>query len=176
MKTNIKVSDSIYRSYVAQRKLIAETEYAETYEFMHQNRIYQATLIKRRANKYSVIHCKDNSIIWEQKPRLYLMNAQFVGDIKGQRKEYYEERLQKVDDLRALYAEMMQKEQCFSLKDLAVSGKDLMEIGYTPGKELGATLNELLELVINGELENDEQLLLERANCWLSREDDDREM
>ena len=86
MKVNIKVSVSIYRSYVAQRKLIAETEYAKTYEFMHQNRIYQATLIKRRANKYSVIHCKDNSIIWEQKPRLYLMNAQFVGDIKGQRK------------------------------------------------------------------------------------------
>lgn len=89
-------------------------------------------------------------------------------DVKGQRKEFYEARLQKVNDVRSLYKEMMEKEQCFSLKDLAVSGNDLIKIGYQQGKELGTALNELLELVINGEIENDEQALLERANIWLS--------
>ncbi len=84
METNIKAS--IYDSYVAKGVLIAETEYAKTYEFMHQNRMYQATLIKRMANKYSVIHCQNNSIVWEQMPRMYLMTGQTVGNIKGQRK------------------------------------------------------------------------------------------
>lgn len=36
-----------------------------------------------------------------------------------------------------------------TLKDLAVTGRDSVELGGTLGKELGDTLNELLEKVID---------------------------
>ena len=35
-----------------------------------------------------------------------------------------------------------------SLKDLAVTGRDLIEAGMEPGKEIGVCLNELLQAVI----------------------------
>ena len=49
------------------------------------------------------------------------------------------------------------------MKDLAVNGKDLMSVGYKAGKELGNTLNELLQLVIDGECPNEKEKLLEMA-------------
>ena len=53
------------------------------------------------------------------------------------------------------------KESCaFSLKDLAVSGKDLMTIGIKPGKTLGIILNELLETVLDDPEQNTPDALL----------------
>lgn len=56
-----------------------------------------------------------------------------------------------------------QQEDCFSLKDLAVNGKDLIAIGYQPGKLLGVCLDCLLNAVIDGKLENNREVLLEQA-------------
>ena len=86
-----------------------------------------------------------------------------MADISAQNLDYLPERLDKVKKVRALYEDMMKKEQCFTISDLAVNGRDLIEIGYKQGKELGATLNKLLQLVIDGEAENDEISLLEIA-------------
>lgn len=58
----------------------------------------------------------------------------------------------------------------FFLKDLAVNGKDLMSIGYKTGKELGNTLNRLLQLVIDGDCPNEKEKLLQEAeSLWLER-------
>jgi len=47
-----------------------------------------------------------------------------------------------------------------SVKDLAITGSDLIELGYSPGKHLGLTLNELLEMVlVCPELNTKDQLL-----------------
>ena len=51
----------------------------------------------------------------------------------------------------------------FSLKDLAVSGKDLIEIGIRPGKTLGVILNQLLETVLDDPASNTREKLLEIA-------------
>jgi hypothetical protein len=48
----------------------------------------------------------------------------------------------------------------FSLKDLAVSGKDLIAIGIKPGKKLGIILNELLETVLDDPAQNTREDLL----------------
>ena len=61
--------------------------------------------------------------------------------------------------LRNLIAEIQADNACFSLKDLAVRGGDLMAIGYT-GKEIGARLNRLLELVMEETLPNEKEALL----------------
>lgn len=81
-------------------------------------------------------------------------------DIKAQAYIEQESRLQKIDNIEYILEEVLQKDECFSLKDLAVNGKDLIEIGYKPGKEIGNTLNCLLQLVIEGVYPNEKDELL----------------
>jgi tRNA nucleotidyltransferase/poly(A) polymerase len=53
--------------------------------------------------------------------------------------------------------------RAFSLKDLAVSGKDLIKTGIKPGKYMGIILNELFETVVNDPSMNNREKLLEIA-------------
>jgi tRNA nucleotidyltransferase (CCA-adding enzyme) len=49
------------------------------------------------------------------------------------------------------------------LKKLEVNGNDLIKIGYKSGKELGKTLNLLLQMVIDGDCPNNKEILLQEA-------------
>jgi len=51
----------------------------------------------------------------------------------------------------------------FSLKDLAVSGKDLIALGIAPGKTLGIILDQLLETVLDDPAQNTRETLLKIA-------------
>lgn len=84
-------------------------------------------------------------------------------DIKAQADINQETRLQKIDNIGYILEEVLQDDECFSLKDLAVNGKDLITIGYKPGKEIGEVLNNLLDSVISGEYINEKEKLLEIA-------------
>lgn len=84
-------------------------------------------------------------------------------DIKAQADIDQETRLQKIDNIGYILEEVLQDDECFSLKDLAVNGKDLIAIGYKSGKEIGEILNNLLDLVISGEYINEKEKLLEVA-------------
>ena len=84
-------------------------------------------------------------------------------DIKAQADMNQETRLQKIDNIGYILEEVLQDEECFSLKDLAVNGKDLITIGYKTGKEIGEVLNNLLDSVISGEYINEKEKLLEIA-------------
>lgn len=84
-------------------------------------------------------------------------------DIKAQAYIEQESRLQKIDNIEYILEEVLQDDECFSLKDLAVNGKDLITIGYKPGKEIGEVLNNLLDSVISGEYINEKEKLLEIA-------------
>jgi len=56
--------------------------------------------------------------------------------------------------------EILQEKPPVSLKDLAVNGKDLIELGYQEGKGIGQVLKELLNLVLEKpELNQKEKLL-----------------
>ena len=59
--------------------------------------------------------------------------------------------------------EILSEEQCFSRKDLAVDGRDLMEDGVSAGPELGRILNLLLEMVMDEEIPNEREALLEKS-------------
>ncbi|MHC0563470.1 CCA tRNA nucleotidyltransferase [Paenibacillus sp. MAH-36] len=55
---------------------------------------------------------------------------------------------------------------CFSLKELAISGKDLAsELGMQPGPWMGKLLQDLLERTALGELPNERELLLQAARA-----------
>ena len=53
--------------------------------------------------------------------------------------------------------------RAFSVKDLAVSGKDLIDAGIHSGKTMGIILNELLETVLDDPQQNTREKLLEIA-------------
>ncbi len=63
----------------------------------------------------------------------------------------------------ALFQEIQAENACLTLKSLAVSGRDLMALGFSPGKDLGKALNTLLELVLDEALPNEKQALLAAA-------------
>lgn len=56
---------------------------------------------------------------------------------------------------------------CLSMKQLAVNGNDLKEIGFQDGKILGDTLKKLLSLVIAGGIQNKRESLLNAAGKML---------
>lgn len=81
-------------------------------------------------------------------------------DILAQSMYQREEKVKNLNDIEKLYQEIVETGQCVSLKNLAVTGKDLIEAGMKPGKEIGDKLNELLEMVIeNPELNEKNELL-----------------
>ena len=69
-------------------------------------------------------------------------------------------RIERCVAVRSIAEDVISSEQCFKLKDLKVNGNDLMAIGIPQGRELGNALNWLLDMVINGEAQNDKDELL----------------
>ena len=67
------------------------------------------------------------------------------------------------DAALALLETILQEQSCFSLKELAIDGNDLLEAGFAPGPEIGAVLNALLDKVVEQQLPNDKNTLLEEA-------------
>ena len=63
------------------------------------------------------------------------------------------------DALEEILHRILAEKQCFSLKDLAVDGRDLIALGYE-GRQIGAALNTLLEQVLDGHCENEKEALL----------------
>lgn len=84
-------------------------------------------------------------------------------DILAQSSYRQEEKLQELEVLLSTYNVIKEKEQCFCLKDLAVTGQDLIAMGVKPGPELGQLLGELLEIVLEKPEANDKEKLLEIA-------------
>ena len=62
----------------------------------------------------------------------------------------------------AMIDELLQEENCFTLKDLAVNGNDMMSIGLK-GKAIGNTLQACLDAVIDERVPNDHASLLALA-------------
>lgn len=82
-------------------------------------------------------------------------------DIMGQSELNKEERLQKLDDINDCLEEVLSEKPAFSIKDLEVDGEDVMNLMHVnEGKEVGYWLNQIMDLVINGELNNDRHDLI----------------
>lgn len=81
-------------------------------------------------------------------------------DIMAQSDYHREDKLKNLEIIKGYYKEVLDKEQCVTLKDLAVTGKDLIDIGIKPGPELGKTLNMLLDKVLEDPELNDKAVLI----------------
>ena len=59
--------------------------------------------------------------------------------------------------------EIIAEQLCCSRRQLAINGRDLMEMGIAPGEALGHILDQLLEAVIDERLPNEKEALLPEA-------------
>ncbi|MEE0954351.1 MAG: HD domain-containing protein [Eubacterium sp.] len=60
-----------------------------------------------------------------------------------------QEKLERIEKVKSLAEEILEEKECFSLKDLAVTGRDLIEWGIPKGPEIGRLLHVALDAVID---------------------------
>lgn len=84
-------------------------------------------------------------------------------DAKAQAKHQIAERLERTDMLEAKTKEIISKNECFSKKSLAISGKDLIALGVPEGRKIGIVIDRLLNEVVDQKTVNIKSALLKRA-------------
>lgn len=90
-------------------------------------------------------------------------------DISAQNPICMQSRMDAVDKAETLLREILSGEHCFSIKDLAVNGRDIINtFDIKPGPEVGSLLKEMLDKVIEEELPNEKEELLNWAGRRLS--------
>ena len=97
----------------------------------------------------------------EQYPALFDVKQ---ADILAQSNYLREEKLEAVAAYEELYRAIMEKQQCLSIKDLAISGSDLIALGMSQGKEIGETLKQLLERVLEDPQLNTKEKLVQQVH------------
>lgn len=95
----------------------------------------------------------------EQYPALFAVKR---ADALGKNQYQRAEKLAYIEGYQKLYEEILEKQQCLTLKDLAVTGKDLINAGMKPGKELGETLEKMLEHVLEYPEDNQKEILMNK--------------
>ena len=119
--------------------------------------------IKRVLNRMDAIN-RDNAI--EQFNRLLFIKE---ADICAQNMDYMIERIEEIGQIRMNLEQIIKSDHCFTRKDLAINGKDLIEMGIPEGKDIGILLDCVLEEVMNEAFPNDHDVL-----CDLIRDDGKR--
>lgn len=135
-------SERIFREIMADLKADRATTDRAAALIKHHDLVFQkdAKLLKRWMNRFSPELLLDI---------LTLKEADNIatGNMSPELRNKYRE-------VRAMIQEILNQEECFSLKNLDISGKDLIAAGMNPGPHIGDTLSKLLELVIDGKVEN----------------------
>lgn len=93
----------------------------------------------------------------EQLTRLFLVKR---ADTMAQSEMAQRNKLGEIAACEEVLAKVLSDQQAFSLKDLAISGKDLIAAGMAQGKGIGDALNLALEAVLDGTAANDKETLL----------------
>lgn len=112
-------------------------------------------LLRRRISKYGA----------EAMQRLLqLQKADFCSKGNDNQTRYFEE-------LDAMVEEIQAEDACLSIRDLAIDGNDLMDLGFF-GPAIGQTLSTLLEAVLDERIPNEKDALISAATTLKSTEDE----
>jgi len=94
-------------------------------------------------------------------------------DAVAQSANVREEKQRVLDAILALLNDIIDEQQCFSLKDLKVNGNDLIAMGVPEGISVGAILSQLMDMVIDEHVINDKaELLLIAQILWREKEEE----
>ena len=119
-------------------------------------------LVKYHDRKLSLKPEKLRKAIVEIGPELFPFLLEVKeADMLAQSDYKREAKEQELADIRKVYNKILEAGDCLTLKDLALSGKDLIAQGMRPGKELGETLQKLFDYVLENPQKNNREDLLE---------------
>ena len=69
-------------------------------------------------------------------------------------------RIERCNALRVIMQAILASQQCFTLKDLAISGRDVLALGIPEGRQVGEALQKALDAVIDGAVDNEKEALV----------------
>lgn len=72
--------------------------------------------------------------------------------------------------IKLIAKDVMAQQQPFLIKDLAISGNDILALGLEPGPKIGEILNYLLTKVVDEEVGNEKEVLIAAAKKYLEEE------
>lgn len=101
-------------------------------------------------------------------PYLFMLQE---ADILSQSEYHREEKCSRLEEAKQMFLEVQREKQPVSIKELAVTGRDILDLGVLPGPEVGNVLNKLLETVIEEPEKNNRKLLLTEAKKHIKIED-----
>jgi tRNA nucleotidyltransferase (CCA-adding enzyme) len=91
-------------------------------------------------------------------PLLFIMRK---ADIQAQSLYRRQEKLDHLAKIQELYLEIIEKKDCINIKNLAISGKDLIQCGMKPGKEMGEVIDALFQVVLDHPESNTKEFLVD---------------
>ncbi len=116
----------------------------------HDERLEAGTKIMRRAmNRIGADAFPDIFKVW-------------VADVSAQSDYQREEKFARIERNKSDYEEIIAKKECVTLKDLAVTGRDLINAGMQAGPALGEVLDQMLKDVIEEPDHNNKEYLLKQ--------------
>ena len=153
------VSAEIARNVLSRMRFPNETIETSVTLIVYHDVRFNGTLsqVKRVLNKIGGVNMR----------RLFCV--QFA-DTLSQSDYLRDEKLSKIDLAKAQLEQILTEKQCFSLRQLAVNGRDLIGIGIVDGKQIGSLLSYLLECVIDDTLPNEKAALLSAAKKYSEKE------
>lgn len=83
-------------------------------------------------------------------------------DARAQNPDKLKPKLEDIKKMRNIYKKIIENKECYSIKDLAIDGKDLVSLGITQGKQIGETLQNTLEYVIKFPDRNNKDYLINK--------------
>lgn len=111
-------------------------------------------------------------LLKEDKPKLRRilsqMSDELFDDLLELKRAVFKEEIPYLKVISEIRDEIRESGDCIRLKDLAVSGNDLIAAGIQPGREIGRILNELFEAVLEQPELNDRARLIEMAATKIS--------
>ena len=111
-------------------------------------------ILRRRMSKYGADFMED---------LLLLQRADFAGKGVGEETDLFDRAKEGMDSIR-------RQQTCLSIKDLAVNGRDLLDLGFKADRSVGRCLSHLLDLVLEEKCPNQRLSLLEAAQRFKREE------
>ena len=142
-----KISRDIAHEIMLRMKADTKTrEQVETLVLWHDTDIEpEEKLIRRRLNQFGETTLRD------------LLTIKRADMMAQSEKSLY--RLEELEKIRTILDKVIEDSTCFSLKDLAIHGEDVIAAGVRPGPRVGKILQEVLHQVIEGTVPNEPEPL-----------------
>lgn len=143
MGASARIASEILKNFKASNDLIYRVT---TIVSVHDKEFFTKYAVKKFINEYGVSIFEDF---------LTLTFADIFAHSDLAIKKYLPER----KDIKGFLKEIVENGECYSLSSLAVSGNDLLELGYV-GERIGEILNDCLDKVMSEDIANDRSALI----------------